>query len=364
MINQKLIYKILSLYGFKQSDIQILPSQAGYRNKVVPLEYNSKEKLALIFYKAEPGILEKIKTANQVSNYLARKNWPTRRTRTRILPQIQSLSQTSPFPQQSIVQITSSTKTYYCCLYNYLPGFTINWESYSMKHIKLLGQVLGWLHHDLKDFPSKSLSNEVTNLEAKLAIMNKYFIQKNVINALEQKLKLNINKNTFVQFEQLLFQVSKLTEQQALHLDFVRGNILFNNSSDNSISDKLIFVDQRKKDDLTSNLYISGVLDLEKTAVGPKLIDLARTLAFLIIDCKYKENEKVKKYFLNSGYQKRGQQTLTNQRLLEPLIAYFLFYDLYKFLKHNPYESLSKNEHFVRTSQWLVKKRLLSSVII
>jgi Ser/Thr protein kinase RdoA (MazF antagonist) len=230
-----------------------------------------------------------------------------------------------------------------------------------MKHIKLLGQVLGWLHHDLANFPVKSLDNKVSNLESKLATMNKYFVQKNVADSLEQKLKLGINKNIFVQFEQLLFQLSKLTKQQVLHLDFVRGNILFDDSPVNSLPSKFIFTNQLKKNNPASQLRISGVLDFEKTAYGPKVIDLARTLAFLIIDCKYKEADKVKKYFLNSGYQKRGQQKLTNRELLEPLIAYFLFYDFYKFLKHNPYEFLPQNEHFVRTRQWLLKRKMITT---
>lgn len=350
MINQKLIKKVVSAYGLNPQTTRILPLQEGYRNKVVPLELSSGEKLALIFYKSEANILKTIKTANQVSDYLATQNWPSRRT------------QTPPNSPQSIVQIAHSNKKYYCCLYNYLPGSTINWENYSMKHIKLLGQVLGWLHHDLESFSTKYLDDEISILEEKTTIMSKYFIQQNVVKSFEQKLKLQINKNVFVQFNKLLFQLSQLPNQQVLHLDFVRGNILFSHSPNNSLSDKFIFTSNHKKNTASSSLCISGVLDFEKTATGLKIIDLARTLAFLIIDCKYKDEQKVKKYFLDSGYKKRGQQKLSHPELLEPLIAYFLFFDFYKFLKHNPYEYLPQNEHFIRTRDWLVNKKLLRQV--
>jgi hypothetical protein len=64
---------------------------------------------------------------------------------------------------------------------------------------------------------------------------------------------------------------------------------------------------------------------------------------------------------LASGYDKRGQADLANTELLEPLINLFLMYDFYKFLHHNPYESLKDNEHFVRTKLLLIKRRLLTA---
>lgn len=115
-------------------------------------------------------------------------------------------------------------------------------------------------------------------------------------------------------------------------MDFVRGNILFEDTD------------------------ISGILDFEKTASGHTIVDIARTLAFLLVDCKYKPYDKVDKYFLYSGYQKRGRsKDIGNDDDRNQFVEMFLFYDLYKFLLHNPYESLRLNEHHVRTKDILVR---------
>lgn len=350
-IDEKLINRVLSLYGINDADIRILPFQAGYRNNIVPVELKSKQKLALIFYKAEAGILKKIKTANYVSDYLALKNWPTRQVKT------------AKNHKQTIVQIAHKNKRFYCCLYNYLPGQTINWESYSKKHLKLLGQVLGYLHADLSEIEDRSMNlfdKEILNLEKILKEMNTYFKQDEVLLALEQKLKIKINFKIFVQFEQLLSALSKIENQQVLHLDFVRGNILFDRQKITPNNQKFALVDdgfQPKNQSLT----ISAVLDFEKTSVGPLILDLSRTLAFLLIDCKHKSEYEVKKLFLNAGYYKRGQQNLPDIHLLNITVAFYLFYDFYKFLKHNPYEFLEQNEHFVRTKDWLIRQKLLIS---
>ncbi len=48
--------------------------------------------------------------------------------------------------------------------------------------------------------------------------------------------------------------------------------------------------------------------------------------------------------------------------LLEVLVDLFLFYDFYKFLRHNPYESLTDNEHFIRTKAILLRQGLIRTV--
>ena|SRR5579862_918408 len=130
-------------------------------------------------------------------------------------------------------------------------------------------------------------------------------------------------------------------------MDFVRGNILFTSSP---------------------TLEITGILDFEKAARGHPSFDIARTLAFLYVDCKYKEVDQVRRAFLLSGYHRYGRTpyrpvtvrtTLGPYDLLETLIDIFLLYDFYKFLRHNPYESLSINEHFVRTCQLLAERQLV-----
>jgi hypothetical protein len=134
-------------------------------------------------------------------------------------------------------------------------------------------------------------------------------------------------------------------------MDFVRSNILFDDT------------------DTSNALAITGILDFEKTAQGNPVFDIARTLAFLLVDCKYKPADKVRKYFLRSGYIKRGASTFQDiyitdhngkVNVLEQLLDVFLMHDFYKFLRHNPYESLESNEHFMRTRDMLVQRGFVS----
>jgi Ser/Thr protein kinase RdoA (MazF antagonist) len=46
-----------------------------------------------------------------------------------------------------------------------------------------------------------------------------------------------------------------------------------------------------------NNLAITGIIDFEKTAAGPRIFDIARTLAFLLVDCKAKTPAQVTNYF-------------------------------------------------------------------
>ena len=70
----------------------------------------------------------------------------------------------------------------------------------------------------------------------------------------------------------------------------------------------------------------------------------------------------MRKYFLGSGYRKRGRGTVAfdnKQDILEALITMFLTYDFYKFLRQNPYESLMENHHFIRTERMLRDRGVL-----
>jgi Ser/Thr protein kinase RdoA (MazF antagonist) len=142
----------------------------------------------------------------------------------------------------------------------------------------------------------------------------------------------------------LLIGSALLPAKQPLHMDFVRSNILFEAVPAGDF-----------------NMSISGILDFEKAAYGHPLFDIARTLTFLLVDCKYKAPDKVRKYFLGSGYIKRGAAMLPSKHMsiLEPALNLFLFHDFYKFLRHNPYESLPDNEHFMRTAQLLIPRQLI-----
>jgi Ser/Thr protein kinase RdoA (MazF antagonist) len=201
---------------------------------------------------------------------------------------------------------------------------------------------MGKVHVSLRGFGS--LENDVTDEYLHIvARMSRYFKDKNVRRALKEKLNMEVSQDVFESFKRLLEFCGSLPDRQALHMDFVRGNLLFRGTQP---GDMLIL----------GNVTLSGILDFEKTAYGAPIIDVARTLAFLLVDCKYKSPEKIRKYFLYSGYNKRsGAETIPlDSELLDRLVALFLVYDLYKFFRHNPYESLTENEHFIRTRDMLL----------
>jgi len=313
----QLVTKILSKYNLKLE--KIFPIQKGYRNIIVPVQLKDKRKIAIVVYKNEDQILNRIRNIHSITDYLRLKRFPVRS----VIQDKKRKILTLKYPDR---------KTRYICLYYYLPGKTICWEAYTMKHIKLLGKTMSDMHAALADF-----SSDASKFEKSTDILNRlhqdvvrYFSKKSVKKAMKKKLGITINIEKIKRFDDLFFKLSSLPNQQPLHLDFVRSNILF---------------DKNK----SGNLNISGVLDFEKAAIGPTIIDVARTLAFLIVDCKYKPEIKVRKYFLHSGYKKHGKLELKNLDLLNPLMEFFWLYDFYKFLLHNPYEDLPNNEHFVRT---------------
>ncbi len=292
--------------------------EKGYRNQSYAAELNDGRTLNLILYKREEDILEKIRQANRVSNFLAEWGFPARKTADR-----------------RIMTMKSGDYIKYASLYEYLPGKTIPWEAYTMDHIKNLGGAMSDMHALLKKLPQEDLPFVIDECRALLKRMEKYFDQDGVHDALAGKLGLSVPDTST--FRPALTAAIDLPAQ-ALHMDFVRGNILFSE---------------------TEKAELTGVLDFEKTAWGPPVFDIARTLAFLLVDCKYKEEPKVRKYFLRSGYNKRGQSSLAPDQALETLTNFFLVHDFYKFLRHNPYESLKDNEHFVRTRDILLKRNIL-----
>jgi Ser/Thr protein kinase RdoA (MazF antagonist) len=319
---QDLVRRIAQLYGLDV--LQIHPAQKGYRNRSFALALAQNNTANLILYKREPDILPKIKNANRVSNFLASQGLPARHTL-----------------HNQIIRASNNKTILYAGLYNYLPGSTIPWEGYTMGHIKLLGGMMSDLHAAVQALPQEDEPYIIDECRVLLARMEKYFADEGVHDAMAAKLELAILDIT--RLRPALNACMDLPGQHALHMDFVRGNILFDGQGE--------------------DLRISGVLDFEKTAWGPPIFDIARTLAFLIIDCKYKDEAKVRKYFLHSGYNKRGKSAFDPNPLLESLIDFFLLHDFYKFLRHNPYQSLEQNEHFVRTRDFLLRRNLLSGVV-
>lgn len=316
-MDEEIIQRISALYGLEVKSI--LNPEKGYRNESRPIVLSDNQKVNLIIYKEEPGIVHKILNANRLSAFVAKNGLPARKN-----------------VDHRIIQLRAGARIRYGSLYNYLPGSTIPWESYTKEHIKNLGKMHARLHAAASKFSMESFDDVHIEYAAVCSRMANYFGDNQIKKAIKTKLALTVPHDIFLRSQKLLQYCQKLPDQQLLHMDFVRGNILFNDAAE-----------------------ITGILDFEKTGIGHPIMDLARTLAFLLVDCKHKEEEKVRKYYLMSGYIKRGgrQRTVSGKaNLLEELVNFFLLYDFYKFLLHNPYEYLQQNEHFVRTRNLLVKR--------
>lgn len=312
-----LLLKVLAAYGIKYQ--KIFDYQKGYRNEIWPVLLKDGHIINITFYKREVGIAERIRRADSVSEFLADSGMYTRRRY-----------------DKRILTISNSKSTVYVGVYDYLKGVTIPWESYTMERIKSLGGTMGIMHSNLAKMHMAgfySVYEEYLNI---IDRMKAYFSDNSVKTAVYGKLKIKISKDKLDQYSDILNQLSLLPGQQILHMDFVRGNVLFNEDE------------------------VAGVLDFEKTAVGHTVMDIARTLAFLLVDCKYKKPDKIVKYFLLSGYIKRGKNMdIGNNETRACLMEMFLLYDFYKFLRHNPYEYLYMNEHYIRTRDILAKRGVI-----
>lgn len=315
-------------YGIQP--LKIHAFQKGYRNEIWPVETSGSMFVNVTFFKREDGALARIRRADTVSEYLADHGMPTRRR----------------FDAR-VLQLKSGQTTTLAGVYIYLPGTTIPWEAYTMNHIKLLGKAMSDMHALLSEIPGDAgLLSVYDEYTAILRRMKHYFNAPQVAAAVRKKLGLELNIECIDLFADLLEHARLQPGQQALHMDFVRGNILFGGPSTPEFT--------------LGGVTLSGILDFEKTALGHPVMDIARTLAFLLVDCKYKASEKVYKYFLQSGYKKRGAaKDFPDSALLEKLTSMFLLYDFYKFLRHNPYESLEDNEHYVRTRDMLHERNMV-----
>lgn len=308
-----------------------LAVQKGYRNESYPVRLKDGSYINLIFFKPDADILTRITNADFVSKILSERNIPGRK---RI--------------HSNLITLRSASRTTYAGIYNYLPGNTIPWEAYTMEHIKSLGHMLSDMHSSIKDVERpKGMNQAADELDGVFDKMHDYFSDESVQNALKQKLGVLVYLDSIKKLQKIVSCFRQTSHDQILHMDFVRGNVLFS---------------EHKKSKIT------GVIDFEKTSYGHPLFDIARTLAFLLVDCKYKDEDKIRKYFLYSGYNKRGQSTLPRvsvkyggetHNLLWVLARSYLLYDFYKFLRHNPYEFLEDNEHFVRTRNILVKNNMI-----
>ncbi|HSW74751.1 MAG TPA: phosphotransferase [Candidatus Saccharimonadales bacterium] len=324
-------YILRAIRAYDLEPVHTLGVQKGYRNQSYGFRVASGRLYNFILFKQEPGMAKRIIRTHAVANFAAASGLPVRA----------SIS-------DRIIKLQDAQTARFGALYNYLPGETISWEAYTAKHIKLLGQALGELHSALARYPQAaalpSVAQEYVQIFNQMFI---YFSQPATMQAVKNKLGIYLPVNTLYELKTFIAACDKLPGQQALHMDFVRSNILFSTRP---------------------RLRISGILDFEKTGCGAPMFDIARTLAFLLVDCKYKTEAQTHKYFLDSGYNKRSpvqvKQTFVRVKgirhdLLETLINVFLLHDFYKFLRHNPYEYLAGNEHYARTKNLLLQRGIL-----
>lgn len=320
--------RVAAMYGKQVARFGVVES--GYRNASHSFTSTDGERLNFILYKREPGSAELIRRTDQLGRHVAARGLPVR----------------APVDER-IVQAGQR----YGSLYNYLPGQTIAWEMYAMKHIKLLGFGLASFHAAAKDAET-ALPDVETVYEEIWRRVKAYFSDRSVVRAMREKLGFHVELPDVLP---LLAATCALPDRQPLHMDFVRSNLLFRSAQ----TGDMLVVD---------GVALSGILDLEKAARGHVMFDLARTLAFLLVDCP-KPAQKIYKYFLLSGYAKRGGRDVLSEAsrnipyppltVLHQLETMFLTYDFYKFLHQNPYESLSDNHHFRRTVSILRERKVV-----
>lgn len=302
---------ILRKYGIAYKTINSV--QKGYRNESYAVTLPRGEIVNVIVFKNEPSILEKIHRADHAS---------------------QLLSDTLPVRVRHDRRLLKLRENTYAGVYTYLPGVTVPWEALTKKHIKLMGQAMADMHRNWQGhlpYDGHTINDELMPL---LTRMKNYFSTDGVQRAMVDKLGATIDAGIFLNYQKLVSYATRLPGQQIIHMDMVRGNVLFGEATDGKWR--------------IDNLSIKGVIDFEKTTIGHPLFDIARTLAFLSVDSP-KSEAKIYSYFLDSGYVKRGNGSLPDAKLLTELIKLFLLHDFYKFLKHTPYESLRDNYHYTRT---------------
>ncbi len=331
MSYQSLIPKVAAAFGLEYAAVGT--AQKGYRNESYRLTLASGEVVNLIFHKNEREARARMQSASQAAAILQQAHFPVR---TRF--------------DDRILKLSDSEKEVYAGMYTYLPGKTIPWEAYTKNHIKLLGWAMSDMHAAWRSSGATLPSRVIDELQGLHGRMEYYFSSTDVMHALDSKLQITLTPgNSYKQlFEKL--ETIPISEEHILHMDLVRGNALFDTSSSESIW-------------MIDDVSLAGIIDFEKATMGHPIYDIARTLAFLLVDCASKDRHAIYKYFLQSGYNKRGGSTFQRNamivgvpayRALNMLIGFFLLHDFYKFLRHTPYESLPANHHFIRTRDILV----------
>jgi Ser/Thr protein kinase RdoA (MazF antagonist) len=342
-MSEKIVKAALGFYGLEPR--RIFAEAKGYRNRNYRVLTTSDEDLNLVFYKKEEGILARVRRADFWAEAAAEAGLSTRIVYD---PRILSLG------DGRIAR-----------LYRWLPGETIPWEGWTMKSLKLLGQAMSDLHFAWSETNGAQVKSPRTGAgkvraqvkmprvyDENMDILERervYFADENAFLVLRRKTGIIINPAVFKYLERGLAAAEKEPDG-ICHMDLTRGNVLFGAASDG---------DAWRMGDLA----LAGIIDFEKVSAGTPLFDIARTLAFLFADVAGKSQSDIYKYLIVSGYNKRGRGSINlDKKLLDCLIGFYLFYDFYKFLRHNPYESLSENYHFGRTRDILLARKMIKLV--
>lgn len=204
------------------------------------------EILNLVIFNNEIGSIETIQIQNKACSELAKLN----------------LSFQIRYPKSRIIQIINKKNNFetLACLYNYIEGQTISWENYTSSRLKQIGKCLAELHlgFEALNFDRRLLSKLYPQKQICLdqtREMKSYFARLEVKLAMYKKLGIILNVN-FEKLESLVSQIE--SENKVLHMDFVRGNIIWDE-------------DQNR---------IVGIIDFEKMSLGKVEFDIARTLVF------------------------------------------------------------------------------------
>lgn len=325
------IADICGRYGYTYVSTGAINS--GYRNTSYQVMSADARVLNLIVHKADELTVRYIRAHHELGAALAARGLPVR----------------APIDRR-ILCMKSGARVRYAALYTYLPGETILWEAYTRSHVKLLGYALAMFHAATRELRGVALADVEVEYDGTVKCMQRYFTEQDTMGALQEKCGVRVDTDVLATYARFIAKCRRLPGRIPLHMDFVRGNVLFADDVKTSVL-------------RVGHTTLTGIIDLEKAAIGHLYWDVARTLAFLLVDCP-RARDKTYQYFLNSGYIKRGQGVLRplsvdGRDMLETLIDMFLAYDFYKFLRDNPYESLANNHHFVRTRDILLERGLL-----
>lgn len=315
--------RISEIYNIDFERVELY-SESGYRNKNIKLISNNKT-FNFVIYKNDIQDIQRIDAINSFSNHLSNLKFPTRKT-------------IKTAKGESVIKVAFKNKNYLACLYNYLDGHTIPWEEWNRKHLTLLGQFMATMHIEAQEYKKEGLRLQKKIINKLIERQEDYFERYGIADAINSKLGVSLNKKKIDKLFKLVGELDE-KDETILHMDLVRGNVLFKEEN--------------------NNVKLSGVIDFEKVAIGSIEYDLARTFAFLLVDCKFKAPKEIENYFLKS-YLKIYKNKIDKKKF-QILVNFFLLFDMYKFLIYTPFEALNNNEHFIRTKNLLISTGMLTS---